>query len=147
MTNEWCAPFNPLVPTVVPLAGQAKIQIRVGFEMEYDCPAPTPMLLALSVHHSRVHDLMVPDLLLTSPRVSVSAYRDLFGNWCSRMVAPPGRLLLGTDALIGDTGLPDVVEPWVMQTPVENLPDSTLVTKLKACAATTRTWPSPFAAA
>lgn len=33
--------------------------IRVGYELVYDCPRPTPMLLMLTVHHSRVADLTV----------------------------------------------------------------------------------------
>jgi transglutaminase-like putative cysteine protease len=103
------------------------LQIRVGFEIEYECPAPTPMILALSIHHSRSADLVRPDILATSPTIPVTAYHDLFGNWCSRIVAPQGRLVLRTDALVNDFGEPDPLAPWVMQTPVENLPESTLV--------------------
>ena len=103
------------------------LQLRVGFEMEYECPAPTPMILALSIHHSRAPDLVRPDLLVTTPVVPVTTYRDLFGNWCTRLVAPQGRFVLSTDALVNDNGAPDVVAPWVTQTPVENLPESTLV--------------------
>ena len=29
------------------------MQIRVGFEMAYRCPQPTPMLLVLNIHHTR----------------------------------------------------------------------------------------------
>ena len=64
------------------------MQIRVGFEMTYACPQPTPMLLVLNVHHSRASDLVRPDLVVTTPAVPLLAYRDLFGNWCSRIVAP-----------------------------------------------------------
>jgi transglutaminase-like putative cysteine protease len=103
------------------------MQIRVGFEMVYRCPQPTPMILTLSVHYSRVSDLLRPDHLVTSPSVPVSAYRDLFGNWCSRLVAPQGRFVLSTDALINDTGAPDVVASSVTQTSIEHLPESTLV--------------------
>ncbi|CAN7764620.1 transglutaminase family protein [Variovorax sp. LjRoot290] len=103
------------------------MQIRVGFEMAYQFPQPTPMILALSVHHSRASDLVRPDYLVTSPSVPITAYRDLFGNWCSRIVAPQGRFVLSTDALVNDTGAPDVVAPWATQTPVEQLPESTLV--------------------
>lgn len=103
------------------------LRMRVGFEMEYECPGPTPMLLSLNIHHSRASDLVRPDILVTSPAVPISAYRDLFGNWCSRIVAPAGRLVLRTDALVNDSGLPDEVAPWVAQTPVEHLPESVLV--------------------
>ncbi len=103
------------------------MQIHVGFEMEYQCPGPTPMILTLSIHYSRASDLVRPDHLLTNPAVPVTAYRDLFGNWCSRLVAPAGRFVLRTDALVNDTGMPDVVAPHAMQVPVEYLPEPTLV--------------------
>ncbi len=101
--------------------------IRVGFEMAYRCPQPTPMLLVLNIHYSRTSDLIGPDHLRTVPSVPITAYRDLFGNWCSRIVAPPGRFVLSTDALVNDSGQPDVVVPSAMQTPVQQLPESTLV--------------------
>ena len=103
------------------------MQIRVGFEMEYECPAPTPMILALHIHYSRTPDLVLPDYLVTQPAVPVTAYRDLFGNWCSRLVAPEGRFLLRTDAMVNDSGGVDIVAPGAMQVPVEQLPESTLV--------------------
>jgi len=106
---------------------QALLQIRVGFEIEYECPAPTPMILALNIHHSRSADLIRPDILVTTPAIPITAYHDLFGNWCSRIVAPQGRLVLRTDGLVKDDGVPDPLAPWLMQTPVENLPESTLV--------------------
>ena len=101
--------------------------IRVGFEMVYRCQQPTPMILALNIHYSRTSDLTRPDHLRTVPSVPVTAYRDLFGNWCSRIVAPPGRFVLSTDALVNDSGQPDIVVPSAVQTPVEQLPESTLV--------------------
>jgi len=103
------------------------MKIRVGFEMTYQCPQPTPMILALSIHYSRASDLVRPDNLVTHPAVPITAYRDLFGNWCSRIVAPAGRFVLSSDAVVNDNGLTDVVAPWAMQTPVEFLPESTLV--------------------
>ncbi|MEO7008951.1 MAG: transglutaminase family protein, partial [Caldimonas sp.] len=103
------------------------MKIRVGFEMAYRCPQPTPMILALNIHYSRASDLVRPDHLVTDPPVPVTAYRDLFGNWCSRIVAPAGRIVLSTDALVNDSGLPDIVVPAALQTPVEHLPESTLV--------------------
>ncbi len=103
------------------------MKIRVGFEMAYQCPQPTPMILALSIHYSRASDLVRPDHLVTLPSVPITAYRDMFGNWCSRVVAPPGRFVISSDALVNDSGLADVVAPWVTQTPVEILPEATLV--------------------
>ena len=37
------------------------MQIRVGYELIYHCPQPTPMILTLNVHYSRVSDLVKPD--------------------------------------------------------------------------------------
>ena len=110
-----------------PVLSATDLVIRVGFEMAYDCPGPTPMILALNIHHSRAPDLLCPDLLVTNPEVTLTAYRDLFGNWCSRIVAPAGRLVLRTDALVRDNGAPDEQAPWAAQIPVEQLPESALV--------------------
>lgn len=103
------------------------MHLRVGYELTYDCPQPTPMILMLHVHHTRAGDLIVPDHLVTSPSIPVTAYRDGFGNWCSRIVAPKGRLVLSSDAVVKDVGEPDVVAIEAEQHLVENLPDDTLV--------------------
>ena len=90
----------------------AGLRIRVGFEMEYDCPGPTPMLLSLNIHHSRANDLVRPDHPGYQPRRSRSAptatcsatgaaassrRRDI---WC---FAPT--------RWCNDSGLPDAVAP------------------------------------
>ena len=103
------------------------MKIRIGYELIYDCPQPTPMILTLSVHYTRVSDIVVPDHMVTSPRVPLTAYRDSYGNWCSRIVAPKGELRLSTDALVNDTGRPDAIAMEARQTPVEALPDETLL--------------------
>ena len=47
------------------------MRLKVGYELIYECPQPTPMILTLNVHHSRVTDLVVPDRLHTAPAVEV----------------------------------------------------------------------------
>lgn len=103
------------------------MQIRLGYELIYDCPQPTPMLVTLSIHFSRISDLVVPDHLIITPSIPISAYRDGFGNWCSRIVAPKGEIRLSADAIINDTGEPDLLVPSAGQHPVERLPEETLV--------------------
>ena len=103
------------------------MMIRIGYELVYDCPQPTPMILSLSVHYTRVSDMIVPDHLITDPSVPLTAYRDSFGNWCSRIVAPKGLVRLYTDALVKDTGQSDMVVSHARQTPVEELPDEALL--------------------
>lgn len=103
------------------------MQIRAGFELIYECPQPTPMILMLNIHFTRASDIVVPDHLVTVPSLPISAYRDSFGNWCSRIVAPTGETRITADALIKDSGLPDIVAPSARQTPVEHLPEETLI--------------------
>src|SRR5260370_16357929 len=68
------------------------VEIRVGYELIYDCPQPTPMMLVLNIHYTRASDILVPDHVKTDPSVPIAAYRDGFGNWCSRIVAPKGQI-------------------------------------------------------
>jgi transglutaminase-like putative cysteine protease len=103
------------------------LHIRIGYEIAYECPQPTFMILMLNVHYSRVADLVQPDHVLTSPPVPLQGYRDLFGNWCTRLLAPAGITRIAADTVIRDSGLPDPVAPNAMQTPVERLPDDALV--------------------
>ncbi len=103
------------------------MQIRLGYELVYECPQRTPMILTLNVHYSRVSDLVVPDHIVTQPAVPLVAYRDGFGNWCSRIVAPPGEIRISTNAVINDPGLPDARDPGAVQHAVEDLPSETLV--------------------
>ena len=103
------------------------MQIRVGYELIYDCPQPTPMILTLNIHFTRVSDILVPDHLVTHPTVPITAYRDGFGNWCSRIVAPKGQIRLSADAVVNDSGEVDLVVPTAPQIPVQDLPNETLV--------------------
>lgn len=103
------------------------MQIRIGYELRYSFPQPTPIILTLNVHHSRVGDLVTPDYLCTEPNLPVRGYRDGFGNWCSRLVAMTGALRIWADAVINDSGKPDPVLPWAEQLPADALPEDTLV--------------------
>jgi transglutaminase-like putative cysteine protease len=85
------------------------------------------MILMLNIHFTRVSDLVIADHIITSPPTPITAYRDSFGNWCSRIVAPPGDIRISTDALVSDSGLPDGVDPFAAQHAVEDLPAETLV--------------------
>ncbi|WP_253949229.1 transglutaminase family protein [Mangrovicoccus sp. HB161399] len=105
----------------------SRLRIKLGCRFGFDLPQPTPMIVLLNVHFSRVSDLEHPDHLITSPSVPLSAYRDMFGNWCTRMTAPAGAFSVGTSAVIADSGLPDAVPPAVTSDRVESLPDDVLV--------------------
>ncbi len=102
------------------------MRIRLGCELSYVFPMPTPMIVILNVHYSRFADLERPDHLVTDPPVPVESYRDSFGNWCCRLVAPAGRFSLGTDGIIRDDGMTDPIDRNAVQHPVEELPPDTL---------------------
>ena len=103
------------------------MRIRVGYQLRYQFPKPTPMILTLNVHYSRASDLVRPDHMLTNPSVPAWSYRDGFGNWCTRLVAPAGAFQISADAIVNDRGVPDGVSPSAMQHAVEALPEETLV--------------------
>ncbi len=103
------------------------IQIRLGYELKYRCPQPTPMILNLNIHYSRAADLARVDHMVTDPGVPLVLYRDGFGNWCTRLVAPAGLIRITADALVNDHGLMEPVLPLAQQSAVESLPEETLV--------------------
>jgi len=103
------------------------ISIRAGYELIYEFPQPTPLILTLNIHYSRASDLVRPDNLITIASVPATSYRDGFGNWCSRVVAPQGTLTLTADATVRDSGLPEQALPNAWQHNVQDLPEETLV--------------------
>ena len=103
------------------------MNIRFGYELTYDCPQPTPMVLMLNVHPTRVDDLIVADDMRMDPEVPASVYRDGFGNTCTRVEAPAGRIKFTADGIIRDTGVPEAAYPYAREHPVGLLPSNTLV--------------------
>ncbi len=103
------------------------MQIRVGYELLYTFPQPTPMILTLNVHYSRANDIVLPDVMKTEPAIPTRGYRDGFGNWCTRLVAPAGSLGIPSEAIVNDSGAADVVAHWTQEVPADALPDDTLV--------------------
>ena len=103
------------------------MQLRVGFDMSFDCPQPTPMIFTLNVHFTRVSDLVGRDDLKFEPPVPIRGYRDSFGNWCTRVVAPRGRMRVSANAVLDDSGEPDAYVPDAQQVPVQDLPEESLL--------------------
>jgi len=103
------------------------LRIRAGYQITYELPAPTAMLLMLSVRPERVTDLESPDTIRTDPVIPVHQYIDAFGNRCSRIRAPQGRLTLSSDFIIRASDEPDPHVPDAVQHPVEDLPDEVIV--------------------
>jgi len=104
-----------------------RVQIQVGYELTYEFPQPTPLILALNVHFSRASDLVVADHMRCDPSVPIFSYRDGFGNWINRLVAPAGRCVLSARGVVRDLGLPDPAWHPGEQHQVQLLPEETLV--------------------
>src|SRR5258708_20426183 len=70
------------------------MKIRAGYEISYDCPQPTPMILQLSVHPSRTSDLVTRDHMQFDPPIPAKTYHDVFANFSHVIRPPPGTLTL-----------------------------------------------------
>lgn len=102
------------------------MQIKAGYTIAFDCPAPTPMLLLTDIHPSRAPDLITAQDVRFDPPVPVDIFQDAFGNTCRRIVSPRGLLTISTQFLVRDSGLPDGVHPEAKQHPIETLPHEVL---------------------
>src|SRR3954454_5808642 len=100
--------------------------IRIGFDIIFDLPAPTPLQLLLYVHPSGASRLREPEVLTIEPHVQVEKFIDPFGNTCGRITAPAGQIRFLRDGLIEDDGLPDPVDYTVLQHPPDELPPEVL---------------------
>jgi transglutaminase-like putative cysteine protease len=102
------------------------VLIRLGYDLQFQIPAPVAILAMLHVYPSRAADLLEPDLIQVEPSVPIQQFTDGFGNLCSRLLAPQGWLRLWSSTLIRDSGEPDPVYPEAQQVPVDQLPPETL---------------------
>ena len=100
--------------------------IKIGFDIQFELAAPTPMILMLYVHPSRQADLRTPEKITVEPNVPLTDFTDLYGNRCARLLAPAGNIGFSLEALIEDSGQPDEKNPDAIQHAIEDLPDDTL---------------------
>jgi transglutaminase-like putative cysteine protease len=105
----------------------AAMKIRTGYDIAFSLTQPTPMILMLSVHPSRMPDLLTPQVINFDPWIPAREYQDAFGNVCHRILAPPGLLTISADFTIQDSGLLDAYAPDARQIPVQDLPDDVMV--------------------
>jgi transglutaminase-like putative cysteine protease len=106
---------------------RSDVEIRAGYEIAFQCVQDTPMVLMLSVEPARLPDLLSEHRIGFSPNVASRDYVDMFGNTCTRIVAPAGLIEIRNDFRIYDSGLPDAVAPGARQLEVGELPDDVLI--------------------
>jgi transglutaminase-like putative cysteine protease len=100
--------------------------IKIGFDVQFELSAPTPMILMLYVHPSRQADLRGEEKIVVEPDIAVTDFTDLYGNRCARVLAPAGDIRFSLETFIEDSGQPDAKYPDAIQHPVEDLPNDTL---------------------
>jgi len=100
--------------------------VRIGFDLVYDVPAPTAMMLMLHTHPERHRDLLRPERLHIEPLLLEETFTDPFGNLAARVVLPTGRVRFWYDNVIRDSGLPEPRIDGARLHPVDELPAETL---------------------
>ena len=100
--------------------------IKIGYDIEFELPGPTPMVLMLYVHPSRQADLRAEEKILVEPAMPLTDFTDLYGNRCARVFAPAGNVRFSLETTIEDSGQPDLVCPDAIQHNVQDLPDEAL---------------------
>ncbi len=100
--------------------------IRLGYDLQFELPAPVSFVAMLHVHPSRRDDLREPDEMHVEPVLPLDTYIDSFGNVCTRFNAPAGSLRLTSTALIEDSGELDPVDFTAAEMPISELPSDAL---------------------
>jgi transglutaminase-like putative cysteine protease len=103
------------------------VKIEAGYDIAFNCAQEVPLILMLSVHPSRQPDLLSEHKISFSPNVASRNYVDVFGNVCTRLVAPAGLFEIRNRFIIADSGQPDEVAPRAEQWEIDRLPDDALI--------------------
>lgn len=102
------------------------MRVRIGFEFVIESDAPTP---TAAIVRPRAHDIHIlgPETWSVSPEIAIHEYTDSFHNRVWRWLAPHGIMTLRYDATAEVSPDPDPIHANLPGTPVEDLPDDTLM--------------------
>ena len=105
--------------------------IRIGYDIElaFKAPgAPTALIYMLQVHPTHEDGLLGGEHITVTPALRTDHYIDAFGNHCGRVHVDAGveTVRLRNEALIHDSGLPDIQDPGAIQWSQADLPVQTL---------------------
>ena len=101
--------------------------IRVGFEIAFTFPSPTSLVLMLNTHPSLDPRVRSAQPLRVEPSAPISAYTDIYGNRCSRVLVSSGRSTFFSDAIVEDDGKPDELGWNALQHKPQDLPNDVLL--------------------
>lgn len=106
------------------------MRLRIGYQYDLVFERPTLVVAQLNVHPSALDRLEHPDVIRTTPALTVAQTRDGRGNIRARFLAPAGRVRIGADtvAVLEDDGRrpPGETPGETGQAGVEALPDETV---------------------
>jgi transglutaminase-like putative cysteine protease len=101
--------------------------IRAGYEIGFEYPEPTAVVLTLFLHPSRLTSIRRQEPFRIFPFSPFSEYIDLYGNRCARVFVPRGRTVFRNDFVVEDDGMPDRLAWDARQHDVQELPNEALV--------------------
>ncbi len=101
--------------------------IKGGFNLAFECTDDTPMILAVHIRPEEAANLVEPEIITFYPEIESNLYIDGFGNKCTQLVAPPGRLSIWSRFVISHDGQPEKLPVHAYQHAVQELPPETLV--------------------
>jgi transglutaminase-like putative cysteine protease len=78
--------------------------IRIGYELTFEVPRPTPLLVVLYLHPEAAAALQHPERIAVEPAVELREFVDWFGNRAARLLAPAGTLHIRYDNVVEDSG-------------------------------------------
>lgn len=97
------------------------MRIQIGYRMQFDIPAPTPMLMNLHVRPD-TYAFARPERLSLAPHTPSELFTDAYGNASRRLVAPAGDFAISSDAVVEVPDQADAVDWQAVQHPIDALP-------------------------
>src|SRR5260370_639400 len=98
------------------------MEIRLGYELSFEVPRPTPMQLMLYVHPEQASRLRQPERIEIEPATAVEDFVDEFGNRAARILAPAGTVRVRYDNVIDVSGRAEAPITGARLTPVHAMP-------------------------
>ena len=118
---------GPASPPARQAPGRDAMRLRIGYELTYDFPQPTPVILVLNVHYSRASDLEAPDPSASTRRCRSPATATASATGAAASSPPPGASASPPTPSSATAACPTRSPPTPAQHPVEELPDEALV--------------------
>jgi transglutaminase-like putative cysteine protease len=107
--------------------------IKTEYDIQFHLSIPTPMVAMLHLHPTlepavrEGNELKIEHIdHQTKTDTVASEYHDVFGNRCTRFMAPTGTVRLIGTSILEMNALADPINVYAQQAPVENLPSDVL---------------------